>query len=200
MGMNDDIIIQLGVPQEHFEAATALYCEAFHEKLTPFLGARERAARFLSAGLTADRAFIALHDQRVVGIAGFKVNGKGLYEPGFGPFIQEYGWTASARLVGLLLLERAEDTDVLLMDGIAVSSAVRGKGIGTRLLRAIEAHARALNKQAIRLDVIDTNPGARRLYERFGFEAIKTRGIGPLKHLFSFQASTEMHKQVTGQA
>ena len=38
--MTDDITIQLGVPPEHAEAATALYCEAFREKLTPFLKGR----------------------------------------------------------------------------------------------------------------------------------------------------------------
>ncbi len=198
--MSDDISIQLGVPSENIDAATTLYCDAFHEKLTPFLGTKDRAARFLASGLEPSRAFVALRGSSVVGIAGFKVNGKGLFEPGFGRFAKEYGWTAPARVLGLLLVERPERPDYLLMDGIAVSQAVRGKGIGTRLLQAIEAHARKLKKVAGRLDVIDTNPGARRLYERFGFEAIKTTGIGPLKHIFPFQASTEMHKRVAAQA
>jgi len=194
--MSDKIIIQLGVPRQHVEAATALYCDAFREKLTPFLGTPDRAARFLATGLAPDRAFVALQDGGVVGIAGFKVNGRGLYEPGIGRFLAEYGWSAPARILGLLLLERAERPDLLLMDGIAVSETVRGKGIGTRLLKAIEGQAKKLNKRSIRLDVIDTNPGARRLYERFGFEACKTSALGPLKHLFSFGSSTEMQKQV----
>lgn len=197
--MSGEIIIQLGVPDEHVDAATELYCEAFREKLTPFLGAPDRTARFLASGLVQDRAFVALEEGEVVGIAGFKVGGRGLYEPGVSRFFAEYGWSAPARIIGLLLLERAESTDLLLMDGIAVSNSARGRGIGTRLLGAIEAHARRLNRRSIRLDVIDTNPGARRLYERFGFKAQKTSDIGPLKHLFSFGASTEMRKQVGGQ-
>ncbi len=196
--MNDDISIRLGVPRENIDAATTLYCDAFQEKLTPFLGPKERASRFLASGLEPSRAIVALQGSSVVGIAGFKLNGKGLFEPGLGRFVKEYGWTAPARVLGLLLLERQEGADHLLMDGIAVSETVRGRGIGTRLLQAIESHARTLNKIAIRLDVIDTNPGARRLYERFGFEAVKTTGIGPLKHLFSFRTSTEMHKPLTG--
>ncbi len=194
--MSDQIVIQLGVPRQQVEAATTLYCAAFREKLTPFLGTPERAARFLATGLAPDRAFVALRDGVVMGIAGFKVDGRGLYEPGIGRFLEEYGWSAPARILGLLLLERAECPDVLLMDGIAVSETARGRGIGTRLLRAIEDHAGHLNKRSIRLDVIDTNPGARRLYERFGFEARKTSALGPLKHLFSFGASTEMQKRV----
>lgn len=194
--MTSQTTIQLGVPEEHAPAATALYCEAFREKLTPFLGDQERAARFLATGLAPDRAFLAVKDGRVVGIAGFKVNGKGLYEPGFGRFFSEYGWSAFVRIAGLLLLERAESPDILLMDGIAVSPSVRGQGIGTGLLRAIEEHARELGKTAIRLDVVDTNPGARRLYERFGFEARKTTGTGLLARLFSFRASTDMRKRL----
>ncbi|MCP5080389.1 MAG: GNAT family N-acetyltransferase [Alphaproteobacteria bacterium] len=195
--MNDGIIIQLGVPAQHVEVATDLYCDAFREKLTPFLGEPERAARFLATGLAPDRAFLALQNGKVVGIAGFKVDSRGLYEPGVGRFFKEYGWSAPARIFGLLLLERAESQDLLLMDGIAVSESVRGRGIGTRLLEAIEDHAQRLNKRSIRLDVIDTNPGARRLYERFGFEARETKSIGPLKLLFSFGGSTEMRKQVS---
>lgn len=195
-GMDTDVTIELGVDPELVPAATELYCEAFQDKLAPFLGDKERAARFLASGVVPDRAFVALRDGQVVGIAGFKVDGKGLYEPGLVMFLREYGWSAPARLFGLLMLERAERPDMLLMDGIAVSETVRGKGIGTRLLQAIEDHARRLGKRSIRLDVIDTNPGARRLYERFGFKARKTSGVGLLKHVFAFRTSTDMRKQL----
>lgn len=194
--MISETTIQLGIREDQAAAATALYCEAFREKLAPFLGDQDRAARFLMTGLAPDRAFLAMKGNQVVGIAGFKVDGKGLYEPGFRLFFAEYGLSALIRIGGLLLLERAESPDVLLMDGIAVSSSARGQGIGTRLLQAIEAHARQLGKKSIRLDVVDTNPGARRLYERHGFEARKTVGTGVLGRLFLFRASTDMRKSL----
>ena len=195
--MSHEPTIQLGVPEQYAKAATALYCEAFREKLAPFLGDEDRSARFLAASLAPDRAFLALKAGQVVGIAGFKVDGKGLFEPGVAHFFAEYGISAFIRIGGLLLLERAESPDVLLMDGIAVSPTVRGQGIGSHLLRAIEAHARKMGKTSIRLDVVDTNPGARRLYERFGFEARKTKGTGLLGRLFSFRASTDMRKRLS---
>ena len=99
-------------------------------------------------------------------------------------------------IAGLALLERRERPDCLLMDGIAVRDDQRGAGIGTRLLEALESHARDLGKTSIRLDVIDTNPGARRLYERFGFVATATSGVGPFGALFSFRQSTTMIKSV----
>ena len=94
----------------------------------------------------------------------------------------------------MALLERKEDPSGLLMDGIAVSAQARGQGVGTRLLAAIEDHARVLGKTSIRLDVIDTNPDARRLYERVGYRAVRTTGVGPFRPLFQFRSTTEMKK------
>jgi len=192
----DDVTVGLGVPDDQNEPATALYCAAFREKLQPFLGPPERAARFLSAGLRQDRIFAALLGGEVIGIAGFKLDRDGLFGLTLGHALREYGVSTPFRLAGLAMLERPEEPDCLLMDGIAVDARARGRGIGTRLLGAIEDHARSLGKTQIRLDVIDTNPGARRLYERFGFEAGKTEDVGLMRLVFPFRRSTEMRKRL----
>lgn len=78
------------------------------------------------------------------------------------------------------------------MDGIVVSDAARGQGIGTRLLAAIKDEALARGCTSVRLDVIDSNPRARALYEREGFVAGHRSDLGPLRHLFGFRSATEM--------
>ena len=93
------------------------------------------------------------------------------------------------------LLERPEAAHCLLMDGLAVDSAARGRGVGTRLLGAIEIHARALGKTGIRLDVLDTNPGARRLYERCGF-IVEPPAWTPYDALFPALKSVTMRKSM----
>jgi ribosomal protein S18 acetylase RimI-like enzyme len=90
------------------------------------------------------------------------------------------------------LYERKPVPGELLMDGIAVASKMRGKGIGTRLLEELIAHARREQFEQIRLDVIDTNPQARKLYERNGFVETKTEHFGYLRWLLGFGASTTM--------
>jgi L-amino acid N-acyltransferase YncA len=48
----------------------------------------------------------------------------------------------------------------------------RGKGIGTRLLREIEARARVLGYHEIVLSAFPFNQAGMRLYERFGFRTV----------------------------
>lgn len=45
---------------------------------------------------------------------------------------------------------------------------------------------------ALRLDVIDTNPVARRLYERVGFQPVRTERFPYMKWLLGFAAATQM--------
>ena len=78
------------------------------------------------------------------------------------------------------------------MDGICVDAAARGQGVGTRLLNAVKSEAAKRDLGHVRLDVIDTNPKARALYERQGFVAQGTQDIGPLRHVFGFRRATQM--------
>ncbi len=53
--------------------------------------------------------------------------------------------------------------------GFAVVPAARGRGIGSALLYAAEAHARRRGARKLSLRVFGTNTTARRMYERHGF-------------------------------
>lgn len=54
--------------------------------------------------------------------------------------------------------------------GIAVLPAWRGRGIGERLMQAAEAWAREHGAERVVLDLASANEGARRFYERLGYE------------------------------
>jgi ribosomal protein S18 acetylase RimI-like enzyme len=62
-----------------------------------------------------------------------------------------------------------EGRGVLGIHGFAVSPATRRMGIGSLLLEAAEVEARRRGGRKIRLNVLGTNEGARRLYERHGY-------------------------------
>lgn len=74
---------------------------------------------------------------------------------------------------GRLLVNRTP-SDLRLVD-IVLHPRVRGRGLGTALLRALQAHA-ALRGLPLRLSVLPDNP-ALRLYSRLGFVVIGESGV-----------------------
>ena len=48
----------------------------------------------------------------------------------------------------------------------------------------------------IRLEVVDANPRAEKLYRDIGFEAVREQTVWPFGTLFGFQSSTVMLKNV----
>ena len=58
---------------------------------------------------------------------------------------------------------------------LAVMPRFRGRGVGSRLLGVAEEQARALGKTGMSVIVSDANHGARRLYQRHGYEECAQR-------------------------
>jgi ribosomal protein S18 acetylase RimI-like enzyme len=79
------------------------------------------------------------------------------------------------------MLEREADGNTLQMDGICVGHSARGKGVGSALFDALFSHARERGYDYVTLDVIDTNPRAKSLYERLGFEVVNTESASILQ-------------------
>ena len=63
-----------------------------------------------------------------------------------------------------------ESQDYVAIHRVAVSVAVRGKGISTAIINYAEAHARALGRSALRIDTHKGNVVMRRMLEKHGFE------------------------------
>lgn len=80
---------------------------------------------------------------------------------------------AGPRPVGVAVCFRTFSTfaarPALNVHDLAVLPALRGRGIGSRLLQEVERRAIEAGCCQITLEVHDANAGAKRLYERFGF-------------------------------
>ncbi len=193
-----ELEIRLGVPESHRRTAAGLYDEAFSQKLAPVIPDRERRQELLSESLDLGRAIVALRGGQLLGLAGFHHDGRSLSGAIDWQGLRKHVglWGALRATAVATLLERAPAPGELLMDGICVAPDARGLGLGTRLLRALCDHGTQLGVAHVRLDVIDTNPRARRLYEREGFVATETTELGPLKAVFGFSAATTMVKRL----
>lgn len=192
------MIITHGIPRADLDLAADLYWDAFGRKLNIVMGPEMKGRAFVKRVLQPEHA-IAAHDNNgtLLGIAGFKTPQGALVGGDFHDLRSIYGiFSAIWRSALLHLLERDVENRRFLMDGIFVAPTARGRGVGTALLDAITQTAQDRGYQEVRLDVIDTNPRARALYERAGFTAIKTQSIGPLRLIFGFQYATTMVKPV----
>lgn len=200
--MTIDYTIQRGFQDEQRHSAAELYDAAFGAKLSVAIPDAGRRVAVLRQGIEPSLSFAAVRDGHLVGIAGFKT--------AFGSFTGAISFRLLKETLGILgairailvlsLFERKCVPGQLLMDGIAVSPNMRGSGIGTRLLHRLIEFARDEGYRSIRLDVIDTNPSARRLYERIGFTAVRTERFVYLKWLLGFEAATLMEYKLNAEA
>ena len=71
------------------------------------------------------------------------------------------------------------DPTVVHLMAMWVHPALRGSGAASALVQAVLAWAEERGARSIRLDVIDGNDRARRLYERHGFQATGQIAIRP---------------------
>ena len=188
------ISYQVGLPEALRTEAAALYDEAFGAKFSVAIKDTEQRIQLLADTLMLPYALAAISEGKLAGLAGFQTP-EGSLTKGitFQKLRQHLGlWKALRAAFIFGLFERTAEKGELVMDGITVSSDMRGKGIGTALLTMLKEHARSLGYKQIRLDVINTNPAAKRLYERQGFEATRTEEFKFLEKLLGFSAATTM--------
>lgn len=188
------IIYQIGLPEQFRFSAASLYDEAFGKKFSVAVGSDKSRLHLLSSCFMLEYAIVAISENRLIGIAGFHTpSGSLTGEITYSELISQLGFMKGnwAALI-FSLYERKPAPGELVMDGIAVQADARGKGVGSRLLEEIARYANEHKFDRIRLDVIDINPKARKLYERKGFEAVKTEYFPYLRWLLGFSGSTTM--------
>lgn len=192
-----DVTLHLGLPPHQRAAAAALYWQAFGGKLGRVMGPEPRALAFLDRVIREDHVIVAQQDGVLRGLIGFKTPWGAFAGGGMADLRAIYGMAGGAwRGAVLRMLSRDVDSARFLIDGICVAGESQGQGIGTRLIEALCVEARARGYAEVRLDVIDSNWRARALYDRLGFVAIHTERLGPLRHVFGFDASTTMVRRV----
>ncbi|MAB34117.1 GNAT family N-acetyltransferase [Thalassospira sp.] len=186
--------IHHGIEDGHIDKALDLFWQSFRQKLAPVLKPEDKALQFLRRVVDPAHAISAVSsDGDLLGIAGFKTPAGAFIGGTLSDICAIYGALGGLwRGVLIDILERDLSEGGLLMDGIFVDPDARRKGVGTALLDAIAREARARDLAQVRLDVIDTNPRARALYERCGFVAGEVQELGLLRHLFGFRTATTM--------
>lgn len=192
--------IRHGLSQQQVADAAAILYDAFERKLSPFLRSRADAIAVIRAILNPAVVIAAVRRGMVVGLCGVRRRGQRFLRPRLRPFVRQFGpMGGPARLLAFLVLEAPVPKGELMIESLAVRPDMRGRTIGTQILRAAYAYARSGNLAALRLDVVDTNPDAQRLYERLGFRYLRKRRYPFMRRLMGFSAVTTMRWPVDSQ-
>jgi ribosomal protein S18 acetylase RimI-like enzyme len=186
--------VQRGLKPEQIPQVARDYYEAFRTKCAIF-GPPEKVIAVFCAGFVLENALVASCGDEVAGVAGFKSRGQPLIQLQLMTMIRQLGLFRA--LLGYLIARLFDEKPArgeLLMDGIFVSERYRGRGIGNLLLHAICDLAREQGLTQVRLRVVDTNPNARRLYERVGFVGRSEARHPWFQRLLGFGSVTTMVK------
>lgn len=200
MSVGGDVRIVRELPDECRRRMAELYYEAFADKVRPLLGSGPRAIGGLARILRPDATIGALVDGWAVGVAGLTCDGRRFFEPRAEALAAEYG-RLRGRLTAAVLRATASahrpGAGELHVEALAVDSALRGRGIGTRLLEAVHEFGREKGFAAVTLEVVDTNTGAIRLYERLGYMPVKRVRFPLVGRFLGFSAVITMLRYLT---
>jgi ribosomal protein S18 acetylase RimI-like enzyme len=190
------VTIEPLLPEQARMAAAELYWDAFGRLLRPVLGTSPRAVEVLADGIDPRRGIAAMDGDTLVGVVGLHYKQHAFTRLTARSLLRHYGVRGVPRLLPLVLFNGRPDRDEMRLDGIAVREERRGQGIGSQLLREAARRAGILGIEVIRLEVVDTNPRARALYEREGYVAVRTERTPYLRRAMGFGEVTTMERRV----
>jgi ribosomal protein S18 acetylase RimI-like enzyme len=180
------------------QAGLILY-EAFRRKLQPLTGDPARTIPLLTAALNLDMVMGAVQGGRLLGVAGLHSHAGQYARYDLRQSMAELGLLRGLRAWAMLtLFGRGSGCPAgeLRIAALAVDGAARGQGVGSSLLEAIFDKARREGLAAVRLEVVDTNTGARQLYERMGFRVVKTEHYPFVRNWLGFSGDYVMVRQL----
>ena len=187
-----------GIPSLLIEQAVSIYYEAFSGKMNPLIGDEEKVVPFIKKTTDFNACFYAEVDERILGIAGIQDRENNFTKNiSFGYLAREFNFFRALLIRYVYGFKTAKIKEgVIRVDSIAVAQDARGKGVGTALLNEIFEYAREKGYREIKLEVINTNPEAKKLYERLGFKSVKEIRYGFITKRAGFTSEFIMSRRV----
>jgi ribosomal protein S18 acetylase RimI-like enzyme len=195
--LDSHIEIKLGIPEELHHQAAIICCEGFFSQIEWLFGSKQKAITILEHSFDTELGLTAQIQGQLVGFVGFKYENRPFLQFERSHCIRELGLLRG--LLAFLLLNNISAAkplpDEMCIAVLVVDISMRGKGIGSLLMQAAFEIAQQNQCSAVVLDVANTNPDARRLYERLGFELVRTIEFRYLPKWIS-SGATIMRKQL----
>lgn len=147
---------------------------AFEQKIRALIKSKDKALAIYNKSLKNDQVFYALLDGNVVGLIGLQYKNRTFLEFKYRDLRKYFNPLQSYFIYKIYKLTSPKiKDDVLRIDSVAVDTSCRSLGIGTQLINKVFEFAKNKGFKEVVLEVINTNPKAKELYERIGFKEEK---------------------------
>ncbi|MCF7928618.1 MAG: GNAT family N-acetyltransferase [Spirochaetales bacterium] len=179
----------------------SLYLEAFGQKVSHheiISKDRKKIEEVLRRSFVDGYAIYAVENGKMLGYLGYSTDGvTDTFDIRFSIFFDVFGFLGGLwkwLLYLLFGLFYKTYPGYFFIDSLAVRAEARGKRVGSQLIAEAENEAKRRGFDRLILQVVDTNTGARRLYERLGFVQVKRRYFGALTRPAGYEAADIMEK------
>ena len=147
---------------------------AFEQKIRALIKSKEKALAIYNRSLKNDQVFYAFLGGNVVGLIGLHYKNKTFLEFKYRDLRKYFNPLQSYFIYRIYKLTSPKiKDDVLRIDSIAVEKSFRSLSIGTQLINKVFEFAKNEGFKEVVLEVNNTNPKAKELYERIGFKEKK---------------------------
>ncbi len=195
------MIIKKGLPEKYKQSAAELLLEAFNEKFIPILGKDKKSIKLIKASIDINNCIYSEKNGNLLGILGITTTKGNFINITFKDLVSIYGlFRAIPKIIKLtMFFFHIPKVNEVYVELVAVADIARGKGIGSMLFDSLTNLALNKGFRDITLQVVDTNPRARELYERLDFVVEKKIDIWPINKLvgWPFREVYYMRKSIS---
>jgi ribosomal protein S18 acetylase RimI-like enzyme len=197
MEKRPEILITNKVNDEQFGQALEIYYNAFEQKIRPLFKPKEKAIRIYSHAIHPNRVYYALENRKAVGIIGLQYDDLDFLIYRFDFIKKQYSFFRGLYLYIILNITKMKlEEYTIRIDSIAVDDQCRGQGIGKILINKAIDIAKNRGFKEIILEVVNTNPRAKKLYEKMGFKEKKHKKFYFLTRSFGFSSFYVMSMKI----
>ena len=186
--------LQWGVPEAlHLIVATLIY-DSFETKFRYTLCPRKKGISFIADSIQGEYGLVAIQESKVVGIGGARTDQGELLQIRFSTWIRTYHIQAiRSFFIGFPFWHERHISGTLTLTSLSVKEEARGQGIGTKIIKEFIHYGSANGFHTLNLEVVNSNPRAKALYDRLGFTTQKYTSIPrPWSFFLGFTGVYEM--------
>lgn len=166
------MIIKKYLPESYKNGASEIFMNSFSDKFMGTFKNKEKGKNLIKNSIKNENCFYAENGNELLGFVTFNTLKDGAcIEPHFITILREFGFLKSLIVyLKLLLFKHKSAQNELYVEFIALDEKFRGLGIGTKLMEELLKYAQENRYEVISLLVVSSNPRAKELYKKLGFQ------------------------------